>query len=394
MGMIRSVFGMVSVTLTSADAVSAISCFQQANIPLYEIEKLTELEYSFQIYRSDAKRLRILAEKRGEKLRIRYIPGVYWTLKQLKNRSVLLFGMAILITLSIWVPSRVFFVQVEGNKFVPANQIIEQAQICGISFGASRREVRSEKVKNDLLHIMPELQWAGVNTYGCVAVITVRERNDLQKEEATAGISSVIALRDGVVREMTVRQGSALCKPGQAVKAGEVLVSGYTDCGIYIQAGRAEAEIYAQTKRDLSAVYPMEYSFRQEKMMLKKNYSLIIGKKRINFAKDSGILGGTCAKIETDYSLTLPGGFRLPVRLVVEQIIFYEMRPAVSDSAKITLQSFAKSYLQRLMIAGRIENSAEVFTELEDLIRLDGTYDCYEMIGVSRPEDFINGKND
>lgn len=31
-------------------------------------------------------------------------------------------------------------------------------------------------MKNALLSAIPELQWAGVNTYGCRAVISVRER--------------------------------------------------------------------------------------------------------------------------------------------------------------------------------------------------------------------------
>ncbi len=395
MGFFRSVSGTVTLQLTSADPMGTINALQKANIPILDLEKKSELQYYFCVYRKSVQKVRKIADKRGDSLSIYGKEGLFWAIMELRKRPVLVLGLLALLIVSLWVPSRVFFVQVEGNSTVPTKQIIEQAQLAGIGFGASRREVRSEKMKNNLLNIMPQLQWAGVNTYGCVAVITVRERNDLQKAYPTPGISSIVAACDGVVREMTVTKGSALCKPGQAVKAGQVLVSGYTDCGLYIQATRAEAEIFGQTQRNLTVLFPTNYELRTEKREVKKKYSLIIGKKRINFAKDSGILGTGCAKIESEYYMTLPGGFQMPVGVIVEQFISYDTETAAAENPEPVLRDFAKTYLQQKMTAGKIEHSAEVFTELADAYRLDGSYSCYEMLGISRIEENLNryGKN-
>ncbi len=394
MGIFRSASGMVRGKLTSADPISTLAYIEKEGISVFDMEKHSPLEYSFRLQRSHAKKLRKLVEARGDRLRILPDSSLYWTVKGLQKRPVLVLGMVLLLAFTLWVPSRVFFVRVEGNSRIPAEQILQQAQLCGIDFGVARREVRSEKIKNSLLNAMPQLQWAGVNTYGCVAVITVRERTDPEKEEKPSGVSSIVATRDGVIGEMTVIRGSALCKPGQAVTAGQVLVSGYTDCGIYIRAESAQAEVFAQTKRQLQLIFPTQYTARQKKTGSQKKYSLIIGKKRINFAKDSGILGSTCAKIEMKYKLMLPGGFSLPVCLVVEQIISYETALQTQDHAESCLQQFAADYLQRQMIAGSVRNAAAVFTQLEGICRMDGVYDCYEMIGMTRPEDIINGKND
>ena len=43
--------------------------------------------------------------------------------------------------------------------------------------------IRSEKVKNSLLQRIPQLQWAGINTDGCVAVISVREKTAIKNSE-------------------------------------------------------------------------------------------------------------------------------------------------------------------------------------------------------------------
>ncbi len=391
MGFFRSVSGTVTLELTSADPMGTMNALQKANIPILDLEKKTELQYSFSIYRKFVKKIKKITEKRGDSLKIQGKEGLFWTVTELRKRPVLVLGLLAVLIFSLWVPSRVFFVRVEGNSAVPSKQIIQQAQLAGIGFGASRRQVRSEKMKNNLLNIMPQLQWAGVNTYGCVAVITVRERNDLQKEEAKPGVSSIVAACDGIVREMTVTKGSALCKPGQAVKAGQVLVSGYTDCGLYIQATRAEAEIFGQTQRNLTALFPTDYDVRTEKTAVIKKYSLLIGKKRINLSKDSGILGAGCAKIESEYYVTLPGGFQLPVALIVEQFISYDTVTASEENAEPVLQDFAESYLLQQMTAGKIEHSAEVYTELTGAYRLDGSYSCYEMLGISRIEENLHG---
>ncbi len=383
----NSLSGKVTVELTSADPSDALLELQRANVVLQDLENAGQLQYRFTLGRSDVKRVQRITRKRGETLRILERDGLFWTVLALRKRPVLVLGILALLVFSLWVPGRVFFVRVEGNLNVPAAQIIEQAEKSGIGFGASRREVRSEKMKNLLLDRMPQLQWAGVNTYGCVAVITVRERSDPDITEDSPGVSSIVASQDALIREMTVLQGSALCKPGQAVKAGQVLVSGYTDCGIYIQAQQAKAEIFGQTRRQLSAVIPLKYQYRQENTGVYQSFSLILGKNRINLWKDSGNLGSSCAKIVMDYDLTLPGGFVLPVRLSVETVYVCHSQTNEAENAQAVLDDFAQDYLAGQMVAGKVQNAGQVIATQGDICRLDGIYDCYEMIGITRIEE-------
>ena len=49
---------------------------------------------------------------------------------------------------------------------------------------------------------------------------------------------------------------SALCAPGQAVSKGQVLISGYTDCGLCVLSQRAQGEVMAYTGRSFSALMP------------------------------------------------------------------------------------------------------------------------------------------
>ena len=397
MGLFRSASGMVAVELTSADPNRSLQQISEAGVLLFDICEVNGLTLRFRIRRMDYRRVKAIAGKMGDTFELRRRIGLYWTVRNFRTRKVLLFGLALLAALAVVLPQRIYFVQVEGNGKVPSQLILEKAAECGIGFGATRRDVRSEKMKNALLSAIPELQWAGINTKGCVAVISVREKTALEDKSAAPVVSRIVASRDAVILSYTVEQGNAVCKVGQAVKAGELLVSGYTDCGISIKATRSVGEIYGQTNRELSAVLPDAYTERTGKRSEEKKYGLIIGKKRINFYKDSGILGATCDKMYTEYVLTLPGGFRLPVSVLVEKRVYRETQAtgaAMQDMTAVAADT-AHTYLNAQMVGGKITQSTYAERCEENVLVLDGVYRCVEMIGRIRGEEIIqyHGEN-
>ena len=294
--------------------------------------------------------------------------------------------------LGCYVPGRTFFISVEGNSQIAERYIIEAAAECGIDFGAKRRWVRSEMMKNKLLEKIPQLQWAGINTYGCTAVISVREKTSSQKQaEPEHQVSSIVASRDGIVQSCTVLQGKALCSVGQAVKAGQTLVSGYLDCGILTKAGRAEAEITALTFRNLEVVSPGCTTVKGEMQNMTAHYSLKIGKKLIKFYKDSGNLDTTCDKIYSEEYVYLPGGFRLPVAIVKETQIYYDTsrgKETVSDTGR-WLKPYANSYLKKTMISGEIISADTEVIQNNNGFTLYGRFTCSEMIGQTMAEETI-----
>lgn len=391
MGVFKSLAGMVWIELTSADITGSLAGLNHLGIPIFDVRMDGDLSARFRIYRRDWNRISAYAKRRGERLQLLGKRGLYWNLKRIVFRPVLMSGIILLLGLALFLPSRVLFVQVEGNATVPARRILEAAEESGIRFGASRRAVRSERMKNALLSAVPQLQWAGVNTYGCTAVISVRERAPEEEAEQHSGVSSIVAARDGVILSSTVTRGSGLCAAGQAVREGEILISGYTDCGLCITATRAEGEIMALTRRNLTVITPSETRIRRQHEAQSIKFSLIIGKKRINFYKGSGISDASCVKMYSEYALTLPGGFSLPVAVVKETIISCDTTASeyTEDQIADALSSFASDYLQQQMIAGRITDFSEQITAENGFWHLTGEYACVEMIGRRQDENGV-----
>ena len=383
MNLYRSLSGLMEVELTSAALPEALEKINALGIEIDFPQWKNDLTVRFRIRRNHYRPLKALAEKRGESLHIRRRLGLFWTGRALLCRPVLVTGFVLFWILSAYLPSRILWIRVEGNQSVPQHRILEAAETQGVNFGASRRGIRSERIKNGILSQIPQLQWVGVNTAGSVATISVRERAIWDEKEETSSFTQIVADRDGYILSGTVTRGTAMFHPGQAVSRGQVLVSGYIDGGFCIRAVRAEGEIMAQTNREMTVITPAECLFRTRKQSTKQKISLLLRKKRINLWKDSGIYDTTCDRMYKEYYITLPGGFALPVGLCWEEYTLWETSPSQQDQNAVhsQLQNISGRYLQQQMITGTIRSSSEKISLHHGVYMLQGRYVCEEMIG-------------
>ena len=383
MNLWNSLAGVVRVELTSAALEDLLQVITERGVTVQRVEWISDLTLRCDVRLNDYRIIMNVAEKRGDSLKICGKKGIYWPARRFAKRPVLTAGICFLLALILFLPTRVLFLRVEGNERIPSERILEAAEESGIRFWVSRRSVRSEKVKNALLGALPELQWAGVNTRGCVAVISVRERTVTEEEVKQNQVRSIVAAKDGIVESCTATDGNLLCQVGQAVKAGEVLISGFTDCGICIRATAAQGEIFARTREEISVTTLSQCLLQGTYIGQKQKFSLLIGKKRINLWKDSGIWEGSCDRMYEEYYITLPGGFALPVAFVRETYVYRETETSSLDTEVLreNLTDAGCNYLKGRMVAGQILNGTESFCFREDTCSMNGVYLCREMIG-------------
>lgn len=391
MGLTRS--SMAHFQITSADVSGALQKLTDRCIDLHEVEIVDELTACFYVTGKDYKEARRCLEERSVHVKLLNQHSSASVGHRGRGRPVLILGVLLTCLLSLFLSRRILFVRIEGNNTIPTLQIQEVAASCGIKLGAKGREVRSEKVKNQLLEAMPQLQWAGVNTQGCVAVIRVEEKTPSENIQPQSQlVTSIVASKDGVIESVTVTGGNSLCYVGQAVKEGQTLISGYTDCGIVIKAQQAEGEIFAKTRHEITAITPLQCVKRGDQGTTKVSYSLKIGKKLINFDKGSGISPGTCVKMYEERYLTLPGGFRLPVSWIRQTIVSYETDNANITANQIQNEKAVEEYLLSQLVAGQVLQSEVEVADNADHMVLTGQYLCSEMIGRTKIEQSVQGE--
>ena len=373
--------GSCRVRLTGADLLHSLDRLSR-QLRLEQIRWEDGLTLTVWIARKDWKTVQNTAQALGDRAELLEERGLPARLRPWKGRPILGTFLVLLTALSLWLPGRVLFVEAEGNREIPAALILEKAADCGVRFGAVRRELRSEQIKNELLLALPELSWAGVNTKGCVATVTVRERDPDRREPARIR-GDIVAARSGILTDLTATAGTPLCRPGQAVQKGEVLISGVQELGLYTRFTAAAGEAFAATVTQIRAVLPEKTETKAENGKPMRRVSVIFGKKRINLYADSGILAPGCGKMREAIPLRLPGGRRLPVTLIIDTC----ERSRWSAQTRPEQQARALLYdgIRREILGRSV--AAEIRTERLELSRqdrkwiLEGQVGCREMIG-------------
>lgn len=388
----NKITGTVTVELTAADPERILGVIAGKDIPMWEVKRPSVLVVNLRIQRSDLPQVKKITSACGGTLRILGLSGLYYKVSQWRKRPLLMAVILVLLAASIYLPGRILFVQVVGNETVPTRLIQETAAQFGLQFGASRRAVRSERIKNELLGAIEELEWVGVNTSGCTAVITVRERQ-VEPEAEEEKICDLVACTDGIIDSIILTKGTLMCAQGQAVQEGDILVSGYKDLGICTRAVEAQAEVYALTRRENQAVLPETTLQRGEQGDTKTYFSLIFGKKRINLYSDSGILPSTCGKMTQEISLRLPGGLTLPVKLVIQRCTEYEVQSAarIEEQALEDLTNASSRHLLTQTVAGQILTRRDRLELADGRWVFHGSYQCREMIARQSREAKLEG---
>ena len=377
--------GQVELVIHGADPVQALNCLTQARLPFWDIDWRDRLTVSVKVPRRVVQAAEAVIADAMCTVERGTPQGLPRLCARALHRPVLLVFLLLNLAMAAILPQFVFFYRVSGNETVPEDAILRALSDLGVGFGTFGPEIRPQWIKDHLLNILPELQWATVVQSGCLAEVVVRERPETPKTEDQKAFSHVVATHSGLITEMSVLAGQALCEVGDTVVEGQRLVSGLVDLERTYTLVNAGAEIYARTWHRGTTVMPQ---FTQRKQATGASFQCLwleVGKHRIKIFGNSGILVADCDKMVERKPLTLPGGWETPVCLVVETFTCYETAPVQTSEveAQLCLEDYARTTTLASLVAGEILEPRFELTESGGVYRLSWVLECREMIARS-----------
>ena len=385
-GVICFFLGTVQLRVTGASPEQCLRRLTSQRIAFRFLGKPDAFSAEIEVLRRDVPRAKRQLLRGGcecETTQTRGAPSIFGGLLR---RPVLLILLALAVISAVVVPKFVFFYSVSGNETVPDAQILRELQELGVGFGTYGPSIRPQELKNQMLLRIPKLQWLTVQQSGMCARVVVRERPEKEPVLDRRTPANVIAARSGVITRVSAEAGFCLCSPGQAVKSGELLVSAYTDFGYKTQVTAARAEIYAQTVRMADCILPAAQQVKDTRAETRSTVSLWVGRRRIRLF-GRGADGSFCEKQTERRTLTLPGGFSLPLGIEITRICEYDTRDEIlqAEDVRQRLLAFVQTQAQREMIAGTILASRERMTERSGGYCLHAALQCEEMIARMQP---------
>lgn len=212
--------------------------------------KLTKKGIECCISVKDFRKMLFILKNSGVKVHILKKHGLPFKTEKNRKRLGLAVGMAVFFIFLKIMSGYVWIIDVTGNKTVDSKEIISALEDIGIKEGIRTKSINSKIQKEKLLLQIDSLAWASLNIEGCRLTVNVSEIKDEKNEETAA--CNLTASADGIIKKIDVTSGNCVVKPGDTVKAGDILVSGILERQSGTEFVRSQGSIIAVTERSIN----------------------------------------------------------------------------------------------------------------------------------------------
>ncbi len=299
------------------------------------------------------------------------IPGKF---KRIRYKYGLFVGILISCVMIFFTSNLVWDIRIDGNESISDTEIREILSECGLEIGSSWFSLNRGRVETAVLDHGDKLSWININRRGTVAYIEVIENTLHQGGEVPkhTGYANIVATESCVIEEITVKCGTAAVKPGDAVKKGDVLISGIMPSGEFCYAdGSVIGRLSDTVEINVSRKYERREMCAEE--VIESTIKLF--KLNINILKKYGNSYDSCDIIEDIKVFSLFGGAPLPICIVNKTAQSYKIiQDEYSDEELVSVASSRLRALTTAELIGsdllRIRTSGE-FTHEGYVMRSD-----------------------
>lgn len=383
---VRWIAGWIRVRITGAEPERFLSALAERGIPFWNAAPPEDFVLELQMPARWGKLVKPLAEHMGCKGEILEKKGLPRMLRRGLGRRLLLTGL--LLGFCLLAVSRLFIwdIEISGCETLSERAVREALAECGVDIGKPWMNLRQDVLRNSMILRLPEIRWMTVSLRGCHAEVIVREARRGGEPEPLDEWGKIVAEKAGLVTEVYALRGTALIGEKQIALPGETLIGGYTTGRFAVQgATRAVGEVWARTWYERTAAAPVSLNMTAHSGE-RARFSLILGKKRINFYKGSSICPADCDKIIYVYPFAVEDVFALP--LAIEKTVFspYEPRSIRAEELRAELeQQLIEELCGNIGEDGEVVSAAFTASEQNGVLYVTLRAECREEIGRTEP---------
>ena len=342
-------------------------------------------EISFCCSLGTARRLQALCRERGIDLEVEEGGGLPLILWRYRRRAGLLVGTLLALCLVLLSRRFVWDVRVTGNQTMTESEVHAELRACGFGVGSYIPGFHAGELENRVLMASDRISWISIYLDGTVARVQIIEHVAAPPKEDASRPANLIAACDGQIELVELYRGNCTVRVGQAVRKGELLVSGiYDSATVGYRYTRAAGRILARTERSFCVEIPLTYL---EKHYEEAKYSQIELKffdYSLKIFKSSGNVTDTYDIIKEEIDLDLLGRLTLPVGLVLEKAVPYTQESALRTYEEALELAYARLEQELAALSEEAELlSKSVSTSLtETSLVLECTVSCVQDIAV------------
>lgn len=132
-----------------------------------------------------------------------------------------------------------------------------------------------QEIKESILEEYPlKLEWLEIETKGMKYIVRIEERK-INKEETVRDACHIVAMKDGIVKQVIYSKGEALYKENDYVREGDILISGsILKDGEEKSVVCATGSVYAEVWYQVTVHVPFTYKEQTETGKIRWNFKV------------------------------------------------------------------------------------------------------------------------
>jgi len=346
------------------------------------------------VSRRDLSRAAAIAKRVGATLETKAHVGLPAVLARLKRRWVLLIGLAFFVAALLLLTSFIWRIDIIGNDRISTDDILSVLSENGFAIGTGTRGIVYRDVENALMAQFADIAWVGLDITGTRAVIRLVETIKRPEIIDVTTPMDIVAAKDGIITYMATSLGTPMFRPGDVVRAGDVLVSGRLEIGVEGEAItyeyiRATSVVWARLSYQISFEVPLVFYEKTFTGRTRSIYSIMIGEREITLPhRQHDFIYYHVGFDNTQLSL----GENLPMPLGYTVTTIHELDRRLSrrsfDEARLIGEEMVQSRIaEELAMDALIESMRIDFAEDDFALRVNVALVTTERIDLERERD-------
>ena len=176
------------------------------------------------VSRADYDSLLELCDKTSTNIVILQEHGIPAVLKTLRKQYYFVFLVCLICLIYYYMNSRLIEINISGNSSLSVETLINQLNLAGVSKYTNIKNIDCNELEELLIGKNQEIKWCSIYTHGNYLYVLIDE--EIPKEQMTEEGSKYCSRVYGTVKNIYVRSGYSLLKPGDIVIPGDILVTG------------------------------------------------------------------------------------------------------------------------------------------------------------------------
>lgn len=288
------------------------------------------------------KQLHKIAFAHGGKVQIYKRKGFPFLFSALNNRWGFFLGAVYLVVFISFMGGFVWNITVTGNNRITDVKIVDYLAENDFKIGTRWSDTDKEQLEISVLSEFEDVAWISINKFGSTAQIEINET--VSKPEMTDyTITNVKAAMDGEIVRVEALGGWAEVQEGDAVAAGDLLISGIRESEVDKENHYAHAygSVYAKVNREIT----ININRNQDENIITNSreykYLSLFGMKIPLFVKKE--IGNAAETAQKTYLVI--NSYRLPIGMITEKADYFETKTnPLNDEA---LKTLARAELEK-----------------------------------------------